>query len=324
MLGELRPDAINVHNLHMAVIAGFSPELLRACRSHAPTVWTLHDMWSFTGRCAYSYDCRKFLTGCDSTCPTPHEYPALAPGRIAGAWQMRKQLFDEHRELVAVTPSGWLAKEAAAGLWQEHRVEVIPNGLPLDVFRPLDRAESRKALGIDADGPVLLVAAQNLAERRKGGALLAEALRLMGNAQFTLITLGARSPELPSDNVRILSLGFVGEQRKLVQAYSAADVFVHPAPADNLPNVVMEAIACGTPVVSFAVGGLPDMVRPSQTGWLAQEVTAKSLADALKVALNELERGANLTRSCLAVAEAEYSVDLQARRYAALFEEMKR
>jgi glycosyltransferase involved in cell wall biosynthesis len=321
-LAELRPDVINIHNLHAAATHGWSLELVRACAAVAPTVWTLHDMWSFTGRCAYSYDCRKFLTGCDATCPTPTEYPALVPERIAGAWEQRRRLFEEHSHLIAVTPSRWMAREAIAGLWGGHRIEVIPYGLPLDVYKPVDRDLARKALEIEARGPVLLTAAQNLTERRKGSALLGEALKQLKRQPVTLVTLGSGRLNLESDGQHVHALGFVDHERTKVLAYSAADLFVHAAPVDNLPNVVMEAIACGTPVVGFSIGGVPDMVRPGETGWLAQEVTGGALAAAIDIALDDVQRSVDLRPSCRAIAESEYSDDLQAQRYVALFQSL--
>lgn len=320
---ELRPDAINIHNLHAAAAHGWSLELADACAECAPTVWTLHDMWSFTGRCAYSYDCRKFLTGCDAACPTPSEYPALAPERIAGAWEQRRRLFKEHSHLAAVTPSRWLAREATAGLWGGHRVEVIPYGLPLDVYKPVDRELAREALEIEAHGPVLLTAAQNLTERRKGGALLGEALTHLKHKPVTLVTLGGGKPNLERDGQHVHALGFIDHERTKVLAYSAADLFVHAAPVDNLPNVVMEAIACGTPVVGFPIGGVPDMVRPGETGWLAQEVTGVALAAAIDAALDDVQGGVDLRPSCRTVAESDYDNVHQAQRYAELFRSLR-
>jgi len=319
LLDKLQPDVVNVHNLHGA---GSGPELPAVCARHAPTVWTLHDMWSFTGRCAYSHDCRKFITGCDASCPTPEEYPALGSRLIAGAWQRRRRLFAEHPDLVAVCPSEWLANEARAGFWAGHRVEVIPYGLPLDVYLPLNATLARTALAIDSCGPVLLMVAQNLAWRRKGPAILLNSLQRIRNRPFTLITLGQGHLPVASEDISLHSLGHVDHERTKVLVYNAADLLVHPAPVDNLPNVVIEAMACGTPCVGFAVGGVPDMVRPGITGWLAQDVTAQALARSVDDALVAIRQGVDLRSSCRAVAAKEYDAELQAERYLALFESL--
>jgi glycosyltransferase involved in cell wall biosynthesis len=225
---------------------------------------------------------------------------------------------------MAVAPSRWLAREAKQGLWAGRRVEVIPYGLPLDVYRPIPRDLAREALGIIAEGPVLLMAAQFLTERRKGGAILEKALRSLSRRPLTVMTLGSGSGDFQSEGVHVHELGYVDHERTRVLAYSAADLFVHPAPADNLPNVVMEALACGTPVVGFAIGGVPDMVRAHQTGWLCDLVSSSALAETLEDALADLDTGANLRDSCRAVAEAEYGSLLQARRYLELFQSLSR
>ncbi len=318
-LGSLRPDVINVHNLHGAARWGWSADLLKVCVDRAPTVWTLHDMWSFTGRCAYSYDCRKFLSGCDATCPTPTEHPALPPAWISGAWEKRRRLLAADCCLTAVTPSRWLAREAEAGLWSGKEVCVIPNGLLLDTYEPLDRDLARKALGIETPGPVLLVAAWHLDERRKGGQFLVEALHRVSHRPLTVITLGSGHLPLEVSDIHVHHLGHVDHERTKALVYNAADVFVHPAPVDNLPNVVMEALACGTPVAAFPIGGVPEMVRPGQTGWLADDVSAGALASTLDKALDDLRTGVTFRDSCRDVVRAEFDVNVQAQRYLSLF-----
>jgi glycosyltransferase involved in cell wall biosynthesis len=320
-LDILSPDVVNVNNLHSygSRRAGWSEGLVKICAGHAPTVWTLHDMWSFTGRCAYSYDCRKFLTGCDATCPTPTEHPALAPRKIAGAWESRRQLFSIHHGLVAVAPSRWMAQEAQAGLWASHRIEVIPYGLPLNVYRPLDRAFAREALGIRVRGPVLMLAADDLAERRKGMSVFLDALRFVSQRPLTLLTIGAGSLTYDENEIFPFHLAYVQDEHRKTLAYNAADIFVHPAPVDNLPIVVMESIACGTPVVAFPIGGVSDLVRPEQTGWIADAVSAQALASEIQQAVNDLDRGIDLRPTCRRVAETEFDIDLQARRYLELY-----
>ncbi|MFY9558447.1 MAG: glycosyltransferase, partial [Blastocatellia bacterium] len=319
ILADLSPDVVNVHNLHKASDQSWSAELVTTCAKHAPTVWTLHDMWSFTGRCAYSYECKKYLTGCDSGCPTPEEHPPLAPERIAEAWNNRRRQLRERPTLVAVAPSLWLAREAKEGLWGDHRVHVIPYGVPLDVHVPVDRHVARRSLGLDTSGPVILMAAEFLEDRRKGGHLLAQAMPRLSRRPITIITFGNGRLSLRVGDVHLRELGFVEDEQTKVLAYSAADVFVHPAPVDNLPNVVMESIACGTPVVAFAIGGLPDLVRPGITGWLCNAVSSEDLAVTLECALDEISSGADLRESCRMVAETEYCSSLQAKRYLDLF-----
>jgi glycosyltransferase involved in cell wall biosynthesis len=319
ILASLQPTIINVHNLHSATVAGWSSEMIDVCTKYAPVVWTLHDMWSFTGRCVYSHNCRKFLNGCDAACPTPTEYPALAPKKIAPAWRERQHLIAGASRLAAVTPSIWLGEEARAGLWSRQKVEVIPNGLPLDIYHPVDRGLARNYFGIKAEGPVLLVVSWSLNDWRKGGQLLIEAVKSISYRPLTIITMGEGQLPITAEGIHVHALGRVDDEQVKVLAYSVADMLVHPALMDNLPNVVMEAIACGVPVAGFPVGGVPDMVRPGQTGWLAPEVSLAGLMVVLQMALNDWEQGVDLRNSCRAVAEAEYGLELQAERYMTLF-----
>ena len=319
LLRRLRPDVINVHNLHGAA---WSPRLVSLCARHAPTVWTLHDMWSFTGRCAYSYDCSKFRVGCDLSCPTPDEYPSLAPKCVMPAWKARRRLFKDHPAIVAVSPSTWLAQEAQSGLWGGHRVEVIPYGLSLDKYLPVDRGIARAALGVVDQGPVVLVAAQHLGERRKGGQLLADALTLSQTRPLTVLTLGSGQNAAEIEGVHWQPFGYIDHERTKVLAYSAADLVIHSAPVDNLPLVVMEALACGTPCIAYRVGGLPDIIQAGVSGWLADDVSAAALASVLDNALAAIAAGTDLRSTSRALAVARYSLTSQADRYLQLFQTM--
>jgi glycosyltransferase involved in cell wall biosynthesis len=316
LLGSIRPDIINVHNLHGA---DWGIGLIYACSRHAPVAWTLHDMWSFTGRCTYTSGCHQYMKGCNGSCPTSTEYPVLAPNLITKAWRQRRDLMSNLSNLVAVTPSGWLSREARTGFWAGHKVEVIPYGLPLDIYTPLSTHVAREALGIDSHGRVLMTAASNLSEERKGMSYLRKALQRLSYGPVTLLTLGKGTLNFEQQGVHLHQLGYIAHERTKVLAYSAADLFVHPALLDNLPNTVMEALACGTPVVGFPVGGVVEMVSPGSTGWLADGVSSQALAEILDKALNDSDRGLSLRESCRAKAEAEYDLSIQAKRYKELF-----
>jgi glycosyltransferase involved in cell wall biosynthesis len=225
----------------------------------------------------------------------------------------------KHPNLVAVCPSRWLAEEAERGLWKGHCIEQIPYGLPLETYHVMERKQARAELGLDPSFPVVVTAAQNLNERRKGGDILVDTLRNSWLPPFTLVTLGHGRNLVPTERVSVHHLGYVHTERTKVLAYNAANLLLHPAPVDNLPNVILEAIACGTPVVGFPAGGVKEVVRPSQTGWLADEVSPGALARAVARALADVEKGVNLRQSCRSTAEVQYGIELQARRYVDLF-----
>jgi glycosyltransferase involved in cell wall biosynthesis len=326
-LKELQPDIVNVHNLHSAARFGWRWNLLETALQFAPTIWTLHDQWSFTGRCAYSYDCPLFLTGCDARCPTPTEYPPLEPSLIASAWNSRRAFFEQNKDVVALCPSQWLAEKARQGLWAPRRVEVIAYCLSLDVFKPENQIAARQTLGLsELHGPLFLASATSWNDKRKGAAILTAALEQPiwrdQSKTITIATLGEGSLEVPA-NVRAISLGVVNDERVLALAYAAADFFVHPALADNLPNVVLESLSCGTPVVALPVGGLPELVIENQSGFLADAATPPALARALVRALQTSAAQKLMMRAnCRNFAATHFSPPQQAARTLALFEEL--
>lgn len=322
LLAELRAEIVHFHNLHSASPLGWSWNLAETAAEFAPVVWTLHDMWSFTGRCSYNFECRKFVSGCDASCPTPAEYPPLSPDLIAGAWNSRRDMFRRKPGLHAVTPSKWLKEQTSNGFWRDFRVEVIPNGLPLNVYRPMDRTVARQALNLDPSQIHVLAAAHSLSDRRQGMVLLREALALLPEKRFTLLTMGKDSPG-EIEGIRVHNLGFVRDEALKVLAYNSADLLVHPALQDNFPNVILEGMACGIPAVAFPVGGIPEMVRTATTGMLADSVSATSLAAVMETALKSTEEIRRMSRSCREIAEAEYSVELQRERFLQLYGEVR-
>ncbi len=319
LLAEMRPQVINAHNLHAA---RWGPQVIAEAARWAPVVWTLHDTWSFTGRCCVESSCHLFAEGCDSSCPSADAYPRLARWCIAGAWRKRQELLRSLPDLVAVTPSAWLASYAREGLWQHHRVEVIHNGLDLRVFKPVPKSVARAALDLPSDRPLLIMSAGGLNDPKKGGGLLREALEQVATP-LTLLLLGEGGGAWSLRNGhRSVALGFVSHPRLLALLYSAADLIVHPTLADNAPLVLQEAIACGTPCVCTPVGGCPEMVRPGESGWGAAETSAPALAEAIEQALADLRAGADLAESCRALAEREYSLHVCVQRYADCFKSL--
>jgi glycosyltransferase involved in cell wall biosynthesis len=331
-LKRLRPDIINVHNLHAAAPWGWGPHLIEVCLEFAPVVWTLHDMWSFTGRCAYNYDCEKFITGCDASCPTPTEAPPLAPEKIAAAWEERRAIYTRHHDdLVIVTPSRWLANQARRGLFAQHRIEVIPYGFQWHgewwgffPYTRRPREDARRELGIEAAGPVLLLAAFDLTERRKGAEILPRLWQHIEHRPLTILTMGHGTITIDDPLIEVHSLGWIDDDRQKGLAYAAADALLHPAPVDNFPNVVLEAMACGTPTIALPIGGLPEMVRPGISGWLAEEATPAALGQSVDRAIRDLSLGKNMRESCRDLAATEYSLELQGARYFQLFQELRR
>ena len=255
LLQQERFDAINIHNLHSA---GWPISLVRAALEFAPVIWTLHDCWSFLGSFYPTH------------CPASSDSLKL---ELKSFWQGMKPTQPKN-SLTAVTPSDWMNKQASSSHWKGFKVRTIQNPIPKSFFEPLDRESCKKALGLSLETPIVLSIAGNLNEERKGGAILKEILEsgVKDNCQFLLIGEGNQF-----NDPKIKSLGYVQDEITLRIAYHAADVLLHPAQVDNLPNTVAESMSCGTPVLAFKTGGLPEMVIPNKSGWLVGDMNTKAM-----------------------------------------------
>jgi len=323
LIARIQPDVVNIHT---TFTTGWDMSILEAIPAHLPLTWTLHDMWSFTGACTYAFHCNKFTTGCDAACATeklcPGVHKHVPPAEIGPIWQRKQKFLNDRPMLTCITPSLWMQREALRGAWRNHQVQHVPYGLNLDVFRPVDRAAARESLGIKAQGPVLLLPATNLSEERKGARFALGALKQLADKQITLLTMGHEPPKLDLPGVKVQHMGFISSEVLQSILYSAADAMLHPATEDNLPNTVLEALACGTPVVGFKIGGLPDMVTDGATGWLHPDVSVEGFTACLQRALSALNSGADLRGACRAKTEKEYPLALQGERYVTLFNQL--
>jgi glycosyltransferase involved in cell wall biosynthesis len=309
-------DVVQLYNTHGSY---FSHSALPVLSRRRPAVWRLSDMWAFTGHVAYSYDCDRWKSGCGS-CPYLGEYPALSRDTTAALWRWKDEVYKRSR-LTIVAPSRWiegLARESP--LLSRFPVRRIPNGIDLDRFRPVDRAEARRRLELPEDGPVVLFSAPDISDRRKGGAVLNEALEHLHDEPFELLLAGAN--ETPAFPRSFRSLTHLVDEEEIALSYAAADLFVLPTLAENLPNAALESVASGTPCVSFDVGGVPDVVRHLETGYLAPLGDAKGLADGVRTLLNDDELRRRLSRRCRELAEQEFGSELEASRFAELYEEL--
>lgn len=308
-------DVVQLFNTHGSYFAHTALPYLSRRR---PVVWRLSDMWPFTGHVAYSLDCDRWRLGCGS-CPYLDEYPALKRDTSALLWRIKRAVYSRSR-LTVVAPSRWMARLARESpLFGQFPVKHVPNGVDLDVFRPVPKEEARHALGLDPARPLVLFAALRLDERRKGGAELGDALRRVDDVDFDVLTVGANPPDLSR---RTIPLGQIEDDPKLALAYSAADIFVLPALAENLPNTAIESLACATPCVAFSVGGVPDVVRHLETGFLAAPGDVDGLAAGIRKLLQDDDLRHRLAAKAREIAEREFSREREARGYVALYEEI--
>jgi len=295
-------------------------------RLQKPLVWTLHDMWAFCGAEHYAED-RRWQEGYRA-----NNRPAYERGVDLNRWTWERKRKHWKHPIQIVTPSQWLAAcVRQSALMHDWPVTVIPNPIDTEAWQPLNRELARKLLNLPLE--VLLVlfgAVGGTRDPRKGFDLLQAALQslqvqsLQVNVSgLELLVFGERQPQQPPDlGFPTHYAGHLYDDVSLRILYSAADVMVVPSRQDNLPNTAIESIACGTPVVAFAVGGLPDIVTHQQTGYLATPFDAADLAHGIQWVIEDSYRHAQLCANARAFAVREFAYPVVAKQYLAVYEEV--
>lgn len=316
---QMRSDVIHLHWIGW--------EFLRIeafAKLNIPLVWTMHDMWTFTGGCHYSEDCDRHTTACGN-CPQLKTHQ----NRDLSQWVWtRKMKAWQNLNLTLVAPSQWLGNCAQqSSIGKRFPIQVIPNGLDTRIYKPMNRQEARKRLNLPLDAKLVLFGATRATgDRRKGYHLLLPALQNLyqtGVSGVELVVFGASQPP---ENLHLgypcHYLGKLADDVALALLYAAADVFVLPSLFDNLPNTVMEAIACGTPCVAFRVGGNPDLIEHQINGYLAHPYDIEDLAAGIAWILADPDRHQRLSDRSRAKAEQEFGLPQQAKRYQRLYADL--
>ncbi len=317
-------DVIQLHWINQAFLS--LKNLQQLFSLNKPIVWTMHDMWAFTGGCHYNSDCLRFSDVCNNC-------PALKfPGNSDFSNKIFKQklaLFNKYK-INVVTSSNWLADEVKRStLLKGQYINVIPTPISIDTFKPLDKIEARKKFNIRFDKFIILFGTMNLNDERKGFTQL----------QNSLILLYERYPELrekvellvfgKSENeqmnripFKINNAGKINSNKNLAQAYNSADVFVAPSLQDNLPNTVMESLACGIPAVVFNIGGMPDIVDHKLNGFLATPYSVEGLTDGIKWFFNELSDGKSYANDARKKVLDNFTAEKITEKYRVLYKSL--
>jgi glycosyltransferase involved in cell wall biosynthesis len=317
---ELRPrspDVLHLHNLHGGY---FDLRVLPALSRRVPTLVTMHDEWLYTGHCAYTLGCERWLEACGA-CPHLDVYPRLRVDGTAGNRARKAALYRQAR-LHLVAPSAWLLERARRSILAPAiaSAHVIPNGVDLGVFAPGSREQARARLRLPADAAVLVFAAQGARSNPfKDFAALRAALERL-HAPAVAVSIGEAAPPERVGRCELRSVGFL-EPPALAEHLRAADLFVLATRADNHPLTVLEALACGTPVVASRVGGVPEQVTEA-TGVLVEPGDAEALAAAVDGLLADPGRRAGMGAAAVADARARFALERQVDAYLALYEEV--
>jgi glycosyltransferase involved in cell wall biosynthesis len=316
-------DLLHLHNLHSP--AGyFDLHLLPALSRKFPTILTLHDAWPLAGHCAHSIGCERWLTGCGQ-CPDLSIYPSIPRDATAFNWRRKRDLYAQSR-LRVCTPSRWLMEKVERSILAPAVAEsrVIPNGVDLATFHPADPRAARAALDLPQDAKILLFAANGIRNNVfKDYRTMRDAIARVAHDHETsfsrdpkgsattpeliFLALGETAPaEQLSAHATLRFVPFQPDERAVARFYQAADGYLHPARADTFPTTVLEALACGKPVVATAVGGIPEQVTENETGHLTPSGDAAALADAIVSLLNDDDRRGQMSIRAAEVARNRF------------------
>ncbi|KPU43683.1 D-inositol 3-phosphate glycosyltransferase [Oxobacter pfennigii] len=313
-------DIINLHWISMFI----SLEAILYMRTtyNKPIVWTLHDQNPMTGACHYAHGCDRYKNDC-SECPQ----------LVENKFNITKSILEAKvkylpNDIIVVTPSKWMAKCAREStVFKKNRIEVIPNSLETDIYEPYGKSFAKKELGFTANTKLILFGAQDLKERRKGLHELLKSINILKKDEYIqgllernelcILTFGHSSPLLDDMNVPYKSIGYVESDEKLSMIYSASDVLVLPSLEDNLPNLMLESMSCGTPVVAFDTGGMSDTIINNVNGYLCPLYDSEKLAYYISKALKY-----NMQEDCRSLILDKYRLEIQAKNYNTLFQEI--
>lgn len=260
-LETIKPDILHLHNLHNMSIN--LPMLFSYIKKrNIKTVWTLHDCWPITGKCPY-FDivkCRKWMNGCYK-CPVLHEYPKAYIDIVREMWKFKRKWFTGIKNMILVSPSIWLAENVKKSYLSVYPIKVINNGIDLSIFKPVIKIDVYKKYGISSDKKIVLGVSFDWGKRKGLDAFIELSKRLSDEYQIVLVgTNESVDKILPSS---IISVHRTQNQNELAEIYSISNVYVNPTREDNFPTVNLEALACGTPVITYNTGGSPECIDDS-------------------------------------------------------------
>ncbi len=313
-------DIIHFHNLHGDYFSPFClPELTRI----KPSLWTLHDMQALTGHCAHSMECDRWIDGCGK-CPYLKTFPSVERDMTSFVWKEKKRIY-ENSDLILVCPSMWLKKCVEKSVLKSHDVHLIYNGVDTSIFKPADKNEARKILGLPLERTIFLFnAAGGIGNKWKGSEYLLEVYaRYKDDPEFLFLNVGgAAEPDGQPKAVNWIDVPFVNDEKHMARYYSAADLFLYPSLADNCPLVILESMACATPVITFKTGGIPELVKHLETGYLAEYKNTRDFMDGIDFYVkNRVE----MTKSSFQASEhvnRNFSLNKMIDSYMALYEKV--
>ena len=310
-------DIIHLHWTNQGMLS--LNDIRKILQSGKPIVWTMHDMWPCTGICHHARECDNYHQEC-------HHCPYIYKGGRKN--DLSNQVFKKKKELYQLAPitfvtcSQWLKERASqSALLKGHTIIDIPNPINTNLFKPQNRAEARKRMGLPADKKLILFGSVKVTDKRKGIDYFIECCKLLAEKcpelkeELGVVVYGKNSEYLkPLIPFQVYALDYISDDKDLVNIYNAVDLYVTPSLEENLPTTIMEAMSCGVPCVGFNVGGIPEMIDHLHNGYVAEYKSAEDLANGIIWTLNESEYRTLSGEACRK-AISNYSESIVAKKY---------
>ena len=313
-------DVIHLHWINQGMLS--LTDIRRIIQSGKPIVWTMHDMWPFTGICHYAGDCDKYATQCHNC---PQLYKGSRKDIAYRTFQKKKKLF-EGAQITFVACSRWLESLAKkSDLIKGQTITNIPNAINTNLFKPRDKKQAREKCHLPQDKKLLLFGSVKITDKRKGIDYLVSACKQIASSypdfskELGVVVFGNQAEQYASlFPFPIYPMNYVSNEKELVDIYNAVDLYVTPSLQDNLPNTIVEAMACGIPCIGFNVGGIPQMIDHLHNGCVAEYQSSKDLANGIHWALTEGEYE-SLSEEACRKAVSSYSESTIAKKYVEIY-----
>jgi FkbM family methyltransferase len=309
-------DVIHLQNLHGGY---FNPFSIASLSSIKPVVWTLRDMQSITGHCAHAFDCNRWQTGC-GCCPDLSIEPAIKVDTTSKLWNDKKEIYSKSR-LSIVCPSQWMKSIVEKSILANQRIELIYNSVDTDIFQPYEKKAARREFGFPEDAIIIGSVAHggSLNNQWKGGGYTLQALNALWKKypDLLFVNIGGNSDNKLSNN--IIDVPHVDDETRLAKIYSALDMFIYTPLADTCPLVVIESLSCGLPIVSFATGGVPDLVRQGEDGFLTPRKDVRVLVKATETLIKMPNLRKQFSNKAREGALHRFRLDDMAAKYEQLY-----
>lgn len=306
-------DIIHLHWINQGFLS--LSDIRKLIALGKPIVWTMHDMWPCTGICHHARDCGKFQTECEAC------FFLNSQGKDISTTVFNKKLsLYKDANITFVGCSQWLAGRARESfLLRNKEVLSIPNPIDVKIYHPMEQHVARQLLGLPFHKKLLLFGALNVTDKRKGIDYLIEALGKIEHEDIELVVFGQVKEDIRTlFPVPIHSMGYLSDESKIVALYNAVDLFITSSLEENLPNTIMESMACGTPCVGFKIGGIPEMIDHRLNGYVAEYKNAEDLAVGIQWILESTDKN-NISDACVKKVKDNYSEEVVAKQYIELY-----